>query len=331
MEHMMIPGTDVPASRIALGTWSIGGLGWGGADEAAAIRTIHGALDMGVNLFDTAPIYGKGLAEEILGKALAGNRRQGVMIATKCGLDFSHMENGVFTDSRREVILRELGDSLRRLQTDVIDLYQVHWPDPVVPFEETAEVFAGLKRQGKIRIIGVSNFQPAQMEAFQRKARISTNQPPYNLFEREIEKEVLPYCRKDDIAVISYSPLCRGLLSGRMRLDTAHTSDDIRQIDPKFAPERYPAYLAAVERLDRLARNFGKRVIDLALRWLLDQPGLSIVLWGGRKIEQLAPISSAWDWKLDGAVMKEIDRILAESIPDPVGPEYLMPRGRAAA
>lgn len=330
MEQITIPRTNVRASRIALGTWSIGGFGWGGADEAAAIRTIQSAFDLGVNLFDTAPIYGKGLAEEILGKALAGSRRQSSVIATKCGLDFADPERGIFTDSRREVILREVEESLRRLQTDVIDLYQVHWPDPLVSFEETGEIFALLQKQGKIRIIGVSNFQPAQMEAFRRKAALSTNQPPYNLFERGVEKEVLPYCRANGIAVMTYGPLCRGLLSGRMRPDTTFTPDDVRLFDPKFKPERFRSYLDAVARLDEFAKTFGKRVIDLALRWLLDQPGSNMVLWGGRKVEQLEPITRAWDWKLDASVMREIDRILAEAIPSPVGPEFLTPRLRAA-
>jgi aryl-alcohol dehydrogenase-like predicted oxidoreductase len=331
MEFITLPHTDLRCSRIALGTWSIGGFGWGGMDEAASIRTIHAALDLGVNLFDTAPIYGKGAAEEVLAKALDGGRRQRALIATKCGLDFSRSD-GIFTDSRREVILREVEDSLCRLRTDVIDLYQVHWPDPLIPAEETGAIFRDLQKQGKIRAIGVSNFSPAEMGSFQKSVKLSSNQPPYSLLERGVEREVLPYCREHGIPVIAYGPLCRGMLSGRMTADTNFSSDDIRSVDPKFQPPRYSQYLQAVARLDKFAQaSHGKRVIDLALRWMLEQPGVGIVLWGGRKPEQLAPVPGAWEWRLTAADCKEVDRILAETIFDPVGPEFLTPQVRAAA
>jgi aryl-alcohol dehydrogenase-like predicted oxidoreductase len=330
MEFITLPHTDLRCSRIALGTWSIGGFGWGGMDEAASIRTIHAALDLGINLFDTAPIYGKGAAEEVLAKALDGGRRQRTLIATKCGLDFSRSD-GIFTDSRREVILREVEESLRRLRTDVIDLYQVHWPDPLIPAEETGAILHELQKQGKIRAIGVSNFAPAQMASFQKSAKLSSNQPPYSLLERGIEREVLPYCREHGIPLIAYGPLCRGMLSGRMTAGTNFAGDDIRSVDPKFQPPRFSQYLQAVARLDQFAQaTHRKRVIDLALRWTLDQPGVGIVLWGGRKPEQLAPVPGAWTWRLTATDFKEADRILAETISDPVGPEFLTPQVRAA-
>jgi aryl-alcohol dehydrogenase-like predicted oxidoreductase len=217
IEHLATP---FKVSRIGLGTWAIGGWMWGGTDETAAIGVIHEAVDRGVTLIDTAPAYGFGRSEEIVGKALAeGGRRQHVVIATKVGLDWK--DGQPFRDARKRRIHKEIDDSLRRLRTDVIDLYQVHWPDPNVPIEETAAAMAELQRAGKIRYIGVSNFSPAQIEAFRKVAPVQTVQSPYNLFERAIEEDVLPYCRDKSIATLAYGSLCRGLLSGRM---TAQTS-----------------------------------------------------------------------------------------------------------
>ena len=191
MEQIEIEGMATKASRIALGTWAMGGWKWGGSDEGDAIRTIHAALDQGINLIDTAPVYGFGRSEELVGKALAGGRRQRALIATKVGLEWR--DGQVFRNSSPARLRQELEDSLRRLKTDVIDLYQVHWPDELVPIEETAAVLEGFRRDGKIRAIGVSNFSPAQMERFRAGASLQTAQPPYNLFERQIEADVLPY------------------------------------------------------------------------------------------------------------------------------------------
>ena len=217
MEFVNLP---LRASRIALGTWAIGGWMWGGTDEDEAIRTIHAALDRGINLIDTAPVYGFGRSEEIVGMALAqGGRRKQVLIATKTGLDWK--DNKPFRNATRSRIFEEIGHSLRRLKTDVIDIYQVHWPDPETPIEETAEAMAMLHRDGKIRAIGVSNFSPAQMNAFRAIAPLHTVQPPYNLFERGIEySSVLPYCRGANLTTITYGALCRGLLAGRISANT---------------------------------------------------------------------------------------------------------------
>ena len=194
MELVEIPGTSLKASPVALGTWAIGGWMWGGTDEAEAIRTIHEAVDHGVTLIDTAPVYGFGRSEEIVGKALAERGlRKRITIATKVGLDWK--DGKPFRNASKARIHKEIEDSLRRLRTDVIDLYQVHWPDPKVPIEETAAAMADLLRAGKIRAIGVSNFSRAQMDAFRKVAPLHTAQPPYNLFERAIERDVLPYCR----------------------------------------------------------------------------------------------------------------------------------------
>jgi aryl-alcohol dehydrogenase-like predicted oxidoreductase len=220
---------------------------------------------------------------------------------------------------------------MRRLRTDHIDVYQVHWPDPLVTIEETAEAMRTLFEQGKIGAIGVSNFSVEEMERFRRVAPLHVLQPPFNLFERDIESHILPYCRKNKIATFGYGALCRGLLSGRMRLDSKFDPDDLRHTDPKFQHPRFAQYLAAVEQLDRLARKrFGKRVIQLAIRWVLDQ-GITTALWGARHPAQLQPVDEVSGWSLDAAAKAEIDRILRESITEPIGPEFMAPPARSIA
>jgi aryl-alcohol dehydrogenase-like predicted oxidoreductase len=331
MEFVDIPGTSIRVSRIALGTWAIGGWMWGGSNESEAISAIHAALDRGINLIDTAPVYGFGRSEEIVGKALAlGGRRKHAFIATKVGLDWK--DSKPFRNARKARIIEEAEDSLRRLQTDVIDLYQVHWPDPHTPIAEVAEAMGELHREGKIRAIGVSNFSPAQMDEFRKVAPLHTAQPPYNLFERAIEADVLPYCRDRDIAVLAYGSLCRGLLSGSMTKSSRFTGDDLRKNDPKFLSPRFEQYLAAVERLDRFAQErFDRRVIHLALRWVLDRGEANIALWGARRADQLSPIAGVTGWRIDRPAMAEIDQILQETIKDPVGPEFMAPPDRLAA
>jgi aryl-alcohol dehydrogenase-like predicted oxidoreductase len=310
LETITIPGTNLKPTRIALGTWAIGGFMWGGTDEAESIRTIHRAIDQGINLIDTAPVYGFGRSEEIIGKALAEIGRDKALIATKAGLDWR--DSNPFRNT--------------------IDLYQVHWPDPQTPIEETAQAMADLHQEGKVRAVGVSNFSTEQMRAFSAVAPLHTAQPPYNLFERESEKDVLPYCRSNRIVTLAYGSLCRGLLSGRMKADTTFTGDDLRRTDPKFQPPRFQQYLHATERLAALAKEaYGKSVLHLAVRWVLDQQPLSTALWGARHPGQLDGVSEVMGWKLDAAALAKIDRIIAECIPDPVGPEFMAPPERPAA
>jgi aryl-alcohol dehydrogenase-like predicted oxidoreductase len=323
--------TPFKLSRVALGTWAIGGWMWGGTDETAAIGVIHEAVDRGVTLIDTAPAYGFGRSEEILGKALVEDGlRQRVVMATKVGLDWK--DGQPFRDGSKARIRKEVEDSLRRLRTDVIDIYQVHWPDPGVPIEETAAAMAELQSDGKIRVIGVSNFGPAQIEAFRKVAPVQTVQSPYNLFERAIEDDVLPYCLDNNIVTLAYGSLCRGLLSGRMTAQTQFAGDHLRKADPKFQPPRFTQYLRAVERLDRFAQeNYERCVIHLALRWVLDRQDSTIALWGARRPEQLTPIAGLWGWHIDASAMAEIDRILSETVVDAVGPEFMAPPVQLAA
>jgi aryl-alcohol dehydrogenase-like predicted oxidoreductase len=327
MEFSRIPGTSVEVSRIAIGTWAIGGWMWGGSDAGESVSTIRAALDRGISVIDTAPVYGFGRSEELVGEALAtpGSRSRAV-IATKAGLEWR--DGKVFRNASRARILREVEDSLRRLRTDYIDIYQVHWPDPLVPMEETAGAMADLYRQGKIRAIGVSNFSVAQMEAFRRVAPLHVLQSPYNLFERGIEEELLPYCRRNEIAVLGYGALCRGLLSGRISAATLFSGDDLRKNDPKFQEPRFSQYIGTVQRLDLLAQyRYGKHVIHLAVRWMLDQ-GVTVALWGARRPEQLAPAAEVGGWSLGADVKAEIDRVLRERITDPVGPDFMAPPAR---
>ncbi|WP_414039815.1 aldo/keto reductase [Acidithiobacillus sp. M4-SHS-6] len=332
MEYVKLQHADLTVPRIGLGTWAIGGWMWGGTDEQQAIDTIVSALERGIRLIDTAPVYGFGRSEEIVGKALARfGRRDQVVLATKVGLAWDQ-QGKIRRDSSPARIRQEVEDSLRRLGTDHIDLYQVHWPDGAVPIEETARTLDELRREGKIRAIGVSNYSPAQMDAFRRAAPLATDQPPYNLFERAIEADVRPYCVEHGIGIIAYGALCRGLLSGRMSAERRFEGDDLRKIDPKFQQPRFGHYLQAVERLDRYAReHHGKRVIHLALRWLIDQPGVATALWGARRVEQLDPLDAVMGWSLTDEDMRAIDAILAECITDPVGPEFMAPPDNATA
>ena len=325
MEFVSIPGTSLTVSRIGLGTWAIGGWMWGGTEDDESIRTIQTALDRGINLIDTAPVYGFGHSEEVVGKALASDgRRKRAVIATKTGLDWK--KSKPFRNASRVRIVKEVEDSLRRLRTDVIDIYQVHWPDPSVPLEETAAAMAELYRAGKIRAVGVSNFSPSQMNAFVAVAPLHTVQPPYNLFEREIESDVLPYCRDKHLTMLGYGSLCRGLLSGKMAEASHFAGDDLRKSDPKFQAPRFHQYLDAVAQLDRFAQeHYGKRVIHLAARWVLDRYDAGVALWGARRPDQLTPINEVIGWHIDARAMAEIDRILARTIKDPVGPEFMAP------
>jgi aryl-alcohol dehydrogenase-like predicted oxidoreductase len=317
MEYTEISGTEMKVSRIAQGTWAIGGWMWGGTDERESIRTIHAALDKGINLIDTAPVYGFGVSEEIVGKAIAERgHREKLFIATKVGLEW---HDGSVTRN----------SSLRRLRTDYIDIYQVHWPDLAVPIEETAMTMHALFKEGLIRAIGVSNYSPAQMNQFMTVSELHTVQPPYNLFEREIDCDVLPYVREKNLSAFAYGPLCRGLLTGTMRRDTKFTGDDLRLSDPKFQPPRFAQYLNAVQQLDDLAqKRYGKNVMDLAVRWVLDQPGITAALWGAHHPEELEAVAGTLGWKLDADALATIDQILQQTIASPVGPEFMAPPAR---
>jgi aryl-alcohol dehydrogenase-like predicted oxidoreductase len=328
IEKVKYDGIPLPVSRVGLGTWAIGGWMWGGSDEAESIKTIHHALDLGLNLIDTAPVYGFGRSEEIVGKALADQgRREKAILATKVGLEW--VDSKVYRNSTPARIRKEIEDSLRRLRTDRIDLYQVHWPDPLVSIEDTAETLLEVQREGKILALGVSNYSPEQMEAWRRVAPLHSVQPPYNIFEREIENDVLPYALQKNLLVLSYGAICRGLLSGSMKANRKFEGDDLRLTDPKFQRSRFIQYLRAADKLGQYAwQKHGKSLLAFAIRWILDRGETMTALWGARNAGQLDPVEEAFGWRLSTQDYAEVDKILRETVKNPVGPEFMAPAAR---
>lgn len=325
MEYIQVGDLDFKISRIILGTWAIGGWQWGGTDEEQSIATIRKAIDMGATTIDTAPIYGFGKSEELVGRAVKqyGNREE-LQIATKLGLEWDENQN-VRRNSSRERILKEIDDSLQRLQTDYIDIYQIHWPDLQTNFKETAETMAELLGQGKIRAIGVSNYTSGQIEVFQRRAPVHTSQPPYNLFERGIEKDLLPYCLENNITLLTYGALCRGLLSGKMNEDWEFQKGDLRRnTDPKFQGKTFKKHLEAVKRLKKYAsEQLNKKVLHLAVRWVLDK-GVHSAIWGARRPEQVT-FDRVDGWQLTPKQIREIEHIVEDTVADPVAPAFMAP------
>lgn len=312
-------------SKVALGTWALGGSMWGGTDQEQSVKTILTALDQGINLIDTAPVYGFGRSEEFVGHALKEYKdRDHVVIATKAGLDWDPLGR-VFRNASRNRIREEVDSSLRRLQTDYIDLYQIHWPDPTTPHEETAQTLNELVQAGKIRAIGVSNYSTSDMAEFSKHTTITTIQPPYNLFERDAEQEVIPYATENHISVLSYSAICRGLLSGKVTEAREYHGDDLRKYDPKFTEPLVHQYIKAVQALEQFAyQHYQKSILEFSLRWVLDQG--TIALWGARKPEQLNALSHIWDWHIAPEHMAEIDQIIEHCIESPISsPDYLAP------
>lgn len=324
MQTTRIPGTDMEVSRVALGTWAIGGWMWGGTEEERSIATIQAALDKGVTLIDTAPVYGFGTSEKIVGKALEQSGvRDRIHLSTKVGLEWD--DGAVFRNASGDRMMREVEDSLKRLRTDYLDIYHVHWPDPTRPMAETAKAMRQLLDDDVIRAVGVSNFTPDQMSRFREDCPIHVCQPPYNIFERAIESDIKPYCEHNDIALMTYGVLCRGMLTGKMSADKTFQGDDLRNNDPKFQQPRFDQYLAAVDALQTLARErFDQSLIDFSVRWVLEK-NVPIAIWGGRKPEQMDPLDQVFGWSMDGATLSAVDSILAEAVKDPVGPEFMAP------
>jgi aryl-alcohol dehydrogenase-like predicted oxidoreductase len=325
MENTEIRDVPIPVSRVGLGTWAMGGFQWGGTNDDESVRTIHAALDRGVNLIDTAPAYGFGHSERVVGRAIAerGKRDQAVL-ATKVGLE--RRGDALYRNSTRKQIFEEIEVSLRNLRTDYIDLYQVHWPDLKTPYEETAQALLDLKRSGKIRAIGVSNYSIEAMERFQRITPLATAQPPLNLFERQAEENILRWCRANGVSTLTYGALCRGLLSGAIDLKTIFEGDDLRKMDPKFQAPRFAQYLEAVQLLERFARErYNRGVLALAVRWVLDTLGVSVALWGARLVGELEPLDDILGWQLDEEARAYIDNVIEHSVRDPVGPEFMAP------
>jgi len=322
MQQTRLGRSELVVSTVAFGTWQLGG-DWGPTDEAAAIAAIRRAADVGVTLFDTAQAYGFGMSERLLAKALDG-RRDEVVIATKGGLRPTD-GGGVARDASPTSIRRGVEESLRELGTEAIDLYQLHWPDPATPFEETAGALAGLVAEGKVRHVGVSNFDAEQMEAFSTFLPVETLQPPYHLFHRDIEASILPYTKAHDIGVLVYGPLAHGLLGGGLREDTRFAPGDWRGTSADFRGDAYRRNLAAVTDLGRLAGELGITLSQLAIAWTLTNPAVHVAIVGTRNPAHVDSAVAAADVVLEPPVMERIDEIMVGAQPIAGPAPELMP------
>jgi len=290
--------SELKVSPVFFGAWALGGWYWGRTDDAEAIRAIHASIDAGVHCIDTAPVYGFGHGEEIVGRAIHG-RRGRVVLATKCGLRWD-VEQGesyfktthagttyaVFRNLRKDSIITECERSLQRLKTDVIDLYQCHWPDKTTPLEETMDAMLTLRQQGKIRAIGVSNFTPAMMEECLRYAPLASDQPEYSLLNRDIEKDVVPFCQQHQIGLIVYKPIMQGLLTGKVTLEWTFAAGDFRGHQPWFKPENRARVLGALEKITPIADAHHATLAQLVIAWTIRQPGITSAIVGARTPEQ---------------------------------------------
>ena len=313
MEKIRLGRSELEVSPIAFGTWQLGG-DWGVTDEEAAVATIRRAADSGINFFDTAQAYGFGASETVLAKALKGRPRDQVVIATKGGLR-PIAGGGIVRDSSPDWIRRGVDSSLKALGTDYIDLYQVHWPDTKVPFAETAGALADLKAAGKVRHVGVSNFDAAEMDEFNRTLPVETLQPVYHLFRRDIEESVLPYTKANDIGVLVYGPLGHGLLSGALSTETRFALDDWRSKSDVFQGEPYRRNLRVVSALERFARlELGTSVSRLAIAWALANPAVQVAIVGTRNPKHIDDAIAAADLELDPSALRRIEDIISDEV-----------------
>jgi aryl-alcohol dehydrogenase-like predicted oxidoreductase len=309
--------TDLYLTTVGLGTWAIGGggwaYGWGPQDDTDSIRAIQRALDLGINWIDTAAVYGLGHSEEIVGKAIRGRRDQ-VVIATKCGLVWDEGSTTPYGRLKAWSVRQEVEASLRRLGVDVIDLYQIHWPNPDEDIEEAWATIADLVREGKVRYAGVSNFSVEQMKRIQPIHPIASLQPPYNMLRRDIEAEILPFCAANNIGVIVYSPMASGVLTekfSRQWVVSLPDDDWRKKYSGHLQEPELSANLALVEGLKAIAARYGRTVSQLAIAWTLRRPEVTAAIVGARRPEQIEQTAPAADWVLPPEVLAEIDDLLA--------------------
>jgi aryl-alcohol dehydrogenase-like predicted oxidoreductase len=322
MERRQLGNSKIDATVITFGAWAIGGSMWGGSDDKEAIEAIQASIEVGVNCIDTAPIYGFGKSEELVAAAIAGKRDK-VRIFTKFGLVWDKEEGEYFFDgekdgktvkifknARKSNIIKECEDSLRRLKTDYIDLYQCHWRDLTTPVEETADALAQLIKEGKILAAGVSNFTAADIETASKNVLIASDQPPYSMVLRDIEKELLPYCRKNNVGLIVYSPLQRGLLTGKFRADHKFARGDHRASLPHFQPEFITRTNELLNKFKPIADKHKATIGQLVLAWTIAQPGITAALVGARNAAQAYENAVAANIKLSDSEVKEMTSLL---------------------
>ncbi len=321
MEYNNLGVSSLKVSKIGFGCWAVGG-SWGDTDDKESIATIRKAVDLGINFVDTADIYGFGHSETLLGKAL-GKKRKDVIIATKVGLAWD--DHGcMFRASTKQHITHALDASLKRLNTDYIDLYQIHWPDTNTPFEVTMNVMDSLVKSGKVRYIGVSNFTVKQIRECMKTRAIHSLQPPYNMLMREAEKTLLPYCRRNGVGVIAYGPLAYGLLTGKFNSETTFPDNDWRSgklfSDPGdwqyhiniFQGKQFQRNLRIVEKLKKVAKKYDKTVGQLAIAWVLSNPSVSSALVGAKNVDQLEQNIDGQGWTIEKEDLTRINSILGK-------------------
>jgi aryl-alcohol dehydrogenase-like predicted oxidoreductase len=315
MQTRRLGDTDLILTTVGLGTWAMGGpwqYGWGPQDDDDAIAAILAGLDKGINWIDTAPVYGLGHSEDLLGQALRMTKHK-PFIATKCGLLWNDKREKVPNLSPQS-IRKECESSLKRLGIDRIDLYQMHWPDPDQDIEQAWEAMAKLAEQGKVRHLGVSNYNIAQMERIRKIHPIASLQPPYSMLHREVEVEILGYCARHKIGVVAYSPMQRGLLTGKFSHErlVALAPGDHRRRMPEFQDPQFSATLVMVEQLKKIARRHGRTAAQLAVSWVLRRPEVTAAIVGARRPEQIVETAPASDWTLTREDIDEIEKLLAE-------------------
>lgn len=314
METQKLGNTDMAITPVGFGAWAIGGggweYGWGPQDDRDSIAAIHRALDKGVNWIDTAAVYGLGRSEEVVAHAIKGMSDK-PYVFTKCSMVWDADDN-IESSLQAASIRQEVEDSLRRLQTDVIDLYQIHWPDPDPEIEEGWATLAELVQEGKVRYIGVSNFDVSQMERAQAIAPISTLQPPYSIIKREVEESILPYCQEYNIGVIVYSPMQSGLLSGKMTRDRVadFPDDDWRKSDDEFREPRLSRNLRLADLLDDIGATYGRTAGEVAIAWTLRHAAVTGAIVGARRPDQIDGIIGAMTFRLNPREIQQIASFL---------------------
>ena len=312
MEQRPLGNSGLTVAPIALGTWAVGGTveTWGLVDDRESIAAIHQALDLGVNLIDTAPIYGLGHSEEIVGKAIQGRRAE-VILATKCGLLFPRSKDEQPRRSlSRESILRECEQSLRRLRTDAIDLYQCHWPDPQTPIRETMDALTTLLDRQKVRAIGLSNFGGEEIAAAREYGPVCTLQAPFSMLQRHAAADLLPFCLEHCMAMLAYSPLAKGLLTGKFQY--GDRLEGIRARDPEFTGERFRRNLQLVDSLKEIGRRYDKSVTQVVINWTAHYPGVTAPIVGAKRPSQVVENVGGVGWQLALEDRQRIDSLIGE-------------------
>ncbi len=307
--------SSLELTRIGLGTWGISGgrwkFGWGQQDPEDAIQTIVRAAELGINWVDTAPVYGDGVSEEYVGQALKKiPKERHPYIATKCGR-IVNSDGTVSARLSKQSIFEECDKSLARLGLDVIDLYQMHWPDPEADIEEGWEALIELKKQGKVREIGISNFNMSHLERIMTMAKPASLQPPYSLMNRGIEKEILPFCGAQKIGIVAYSPMAKGMLTGKMTKEHVASlpDDDHRSRDPKFQEPQLSIHWEMIDQLSTIAKDYGQSLSELAIAWTLRQTEVTSAIVGARNPRQVEANIGGANWELNEGLIEEIDAI----------------------